>query len=71
MNGPIIIEGDAIPQFRMGVIIRALRFEVKTGMKMSRVSALQAAREYVDARTKVEALAKLEALYEETYGSPS
>ena len=69
MNEPIVIDTpEGIEHFRIAAIISALRIEVKTGMKMSRMSALAAARQYVDARTKRDALAKLEALYEELYG---
>ena len=70
MNDAIVIDTpEGIAHYRMAAIISALRFEVKTGMQMSRLSALAAARSYgITARTKKAALAQLEALYEETYG---
>jgi hypothetical protein len=69
---PLVIDTpEGIAHYRMAAIISALRFEVRTGMKMSRISALQAARSYgIMARTKKAALAELECLYEETYGRP-
>jgi anion-transporting ArsA/GET3 family ATPase len=72
MNDTIVIDTpQAIAHFRMAALVTALRTEVRTGMKMSRVSALQVARQYgITARTKKAALAELEALYEKTYGAP-
>jgi hypothetical protein len=36
---------SAVEVFRLATIISALKFEIKTGMKMSRVSALKAAKQ--------------------------
>jgi len=72
MNGPAVIDTPAqIARFRMATIIIALRTEVRTGMAMSRVSALHAARSYgIPARTKKAALEQMVALYEKEYGEP-
>ena len=67
----VIDTPEGIEHFRIAAIIRGLRFEVKTGMKISRISALHAAQTYVEARTKKQALAKMETLYEATYGRPA
>ena len=70
MNETICIDTPAgIEHYRFAALITALRFEVKTGMQMSRIPVLRVARTYgITARTKKAALAQLEDLYEETYG---
>jgi len=72
MNGPVVIDTpEQIERFRVACIIMALRTEVRTGMKMSRVSALHAAQTYgIPARTKKAALEQMLAFYEEKYGEP-
>ena len=71
-NQPLVIDTpEGIAHYRMAAIISALRFEVRAGMQMSRLSALKGARSYgITARTKKAALVELEVLYEETYGRP-
>jgi len=70
-NGYIIDTPEGIAHFRFCAVIRALRLEINTGMAMSRFPILSVCRQYgVTARTKVKALAEMEALYEETYGHP-
>lgn len=65
-NGTAITTPEGIAAFRLATIIRALEFEVQTGMKMSRVSALAAAkRDYgIKARTKQAAIVELRAIQE-------
>jgi hypothetical protein len=65
----IIDTPEGIAHYRFACAISALRFEVKTGMQMSRVPIMRVARALgATARTKKAALAQLEDLYEETYG---
>lgn len=70
MNDTVVIDTpEGIAAYRLACLIRALRLEIKTGMKMTRFPLLRVAQQYgVTARTKAKALAALEALYEETYG---
>lgn len=63
-NGTMIT-GPAIDAFRLATLIRSLEFEVRTGMKMTRISALKVAqRDYgVAAKTKAGAIAELKQKY--------
>lgn len=64
-TGAVMMVGiDAVTLCRLIAIKHALAFEIKTGMKMSRVSALAAARQATgeNFRTKVQALMFLETL---------
>jgi hypothetical protein len=58
---------EGVDLFRLHVIRQALAFEVKTGMKMSRVSALRAANEVMGStyRTKQKALDAINELLQE------
>lgn len=56
-SGSITVSGEAMKLVRFYAIKTALEFELKTGMKMSRVSALRAAkRDGFKGRLKKEAL---------------
>lgn len=57
---------DAVNLVRLVVIRKALEFEIRTGMKMSRVSALKAANEALGTnyKTKQKALGHLDGLLE-------
>lgn len=57
---------EQIAAFRLRSVIAGLTIEVKTGMKHSRVNLLQVARKVygVKSRTKVAALAELQAIYD-------
>lgn len=71
MNDAIIDTPEKITQLRMAVLIRALHFEVTTGMKMGKASLLRVARDFgVAALNKRTALDQLMKLYEEAYGEP-
>lgn len=65
-----IIGPDQMPQAGMAQAIAALRIETKTHMKASRINWLAHAKKTwgLKARTRVDVLAQLEALYLETYG---
>ena len=71
MNEPIIINTpEGIEHYRVSALITALRIEVKTGMKVSRISPLSVCkRDYgCPKNTKKGALAWMESYYEDTYG---
>lgn len=71
MNETIVIDTpDAIEHFRMCQLIGALSIEVHTGMKHSRGSVMNAARERygIQKRTKAGVLAELKTIYKATYG---
>jgi hypothetical protein len=64
-HGTVFIDGpDAVHLFRLGVIRSSLRFEINTGMKMTRVSALKAANAALGTkyRRKQQALDHLDSL---------
>ena len=57
----------AVEVFRLVALISALKFEIKTGMKMSRVSALKVAKSITGAKGNKQAqLVLLEKLLEES-----
>ena len=62
----------SVEHFRMCQVIACLSIEVNTGLKHSRGSVLNLARERygVFSNRKKGALAEMLALYEETYGRP-
>lgn len=61
MSNGTVITGNDIDTFRIATIIRALRLEIETGMKISRISILKVVqRDYgVKAKNKRAALAEL------------
>lgn len=67
---PIVIDTpEAIAQFRVSVLIRALEFEIRTKMKMTRGSLIGVARGYgFTGRTKEQALAFMYQYRLDTYG---
>jgi hypothetical protein len=66
----LVIDTPAgIEHYRMAALISSLRFEVSTGMKMTRFSLVKVAQEYgCPKNTKKGALAWMEDFYEATYG---
>jgi hypothetical protein len=67
----IIDTPEGLAHFRLCQVIAALRIETKTGLKHSQGSILKLAQQRygATARTKRGALAQLETLYFETYGT--
>lgn len=65
-----ITDPAAIEAFRLSTIIRSLEFEVRTGMKMTRISALKAAqRDYgIKSRTKAGAIVELQEILDNMEG---
>lgn len=70
MSEAIVIDTpEGIEHYRICAIISALRIEVKTGLQMTRFSAIKASRTYgTTGRTKKQVLAEMEDLYEALYG---
>lgn len=66
----VFAEGPGVDLFRLIVIRQSLEFEVKTGMRMTRVSALKAANEVLGTsyRSKAKALDHLNAVMEAARG---
>jgi hypothetical protein len=70
-NGIVVIDTPAgMEHFRLCQHIAALRIEVNTGMKHSRGSVMNSAKQLygIQKQTKKGVLAELEKLYKATYG---
>lgn len=69
-DGGFVVTGDSIRAVGLMTLIRALEFEVKTGMKMSHGSLLKTAELNwgVKSRRKEKAIVELKKIFNETFG---